>query len=216
MPPTRILLANHQPIIRSALRLLLEREPEFRVVAEAADGREAVALAEFKHPDIVLVEVKLPYVNGIAVTRQIASKIDGPKAVFVTAETDESYVQEAFKAGARGYVAGDSAPSDMARAVQVVAGGGVFLSPAICRHFLESQSAKWHLSEYEKQLFCCMAAGYAEREMAKQFNRDVNQIRTDCQSINNFVPRIRLPETIAKALISNHSNAEKVHDVHLL
>ncbi len=131
MQPIRILLANHQPIIRSGLRSLLERERDFRVVAEAANGREAVVLADFKHPDIALLEIGLPLVNGIAVAREISGKEGAPKSIFVTAHTEEGYVLEAFKAGARGYVAGDAAASDLAQAIHVVAGGGRFLSPSI-------------------------------------------------------------------------------------
>ncbi len=126
MQPIRLLLANHQPIIRNGLRSLLEREREFRVVAEAANGREAVVLAEFKHPDVVLLEIGLPLVSGIGVVREISAK-----AIFVTAHTEEGYVLEAFRAGARGYVAGDAAASDLAQAIHVVAAGGMFLSPSI-------------------------------------------------------------------------------------
>lgn len=128
----RILLANHQPIVRSALRALLERETDFQVVAEAANGREAILLTEFKHPDIALLEVKLPPVSGIAIAKEISSKDIHPKIVFVTEQTDESYVVRAFEAGASGYVASDTEPADLARAIRVVMNGRLFLSPAIC------------------------------------------------------------------------------------
>ena len=131
MEPIRIVLAKHHPIIRSNLRLLLEREPAFRVIGEAADGREAVALAEYRRPDIVLLDVQLPPLNGIATARDILAKRHECGIVFVTVLTDQEYVSEALKAGARGYVLEDDAPVDLFQAVRVVAGGGSFLSPAI-------------------------------------------------------------------------------------
>ena len=131
MKPIRIVLAKHHPIIRSNLRLLLEREPAFRVIGEAADGREAVALAEYRRPDVVLLDVQLPPLNGIATARDILSKQPECGIVFVTVLTDQEYVSEALKTGARGYVLEDAAPVDLFQAVRVVAGGGSFLSPAI-------------------------------------------------------------------------------------
>jgi two-component system response regulator DegU len=131
MQPVRILVANHHPIVRNSLRLLLEREPGFSVIGEAAGGREAVVLTEYRRPEIVLLDVDLRDLNGIAVAREISRQQKEIGIVFVTAQTDEGYIVEAIKAGARGYVAGDAAPSDLVRAIKVVANGGHFLSPVI-------------------------------------------------------------------------------------
>jgi DNA-binding NarL/FixJ family response regulator len=141
MEPIRIVLANRHPIIRSNLRLLLEREPAFRVIGEAADGREAVALVEYRRPDIVVLDVQLPPLNGITTARDILSKRRECGIVFVTVLTDQEYVSEALSAGARGYVLEDAAPADLFRAVQVVSGGGNFLSPAISQKLMGCQNA---------------------------------------------------------------------------
>jgi DNA-binding NarL/FixJ family response regulator len=171
MEPIRIVLANHHPIIRSNLRLLLEREPAFRVIGEAADGREAVALTEYRHPDVVLLDIPLPPLNGIATAREIASKRRGFAIIFVTVLTDQEYVSEALRTGARGYVLEDVASTDLVRAVRVVAGGGSFLSPAISQKLIEEHLAKrCDLSEHEKQLCCLLAAGYDEDEITRQLN----------------------------------------------
>ena len=209
MPAIRILLANHQPIIRSGLRLLLEREPEFRVVAEAANGREAMVLAEFKHPDIVLLEVTLPYLNGIAVARELSSKGGFAKPVFVTADTDEGYVIEAFKAGAKGYVDGDSAPSDLARAIHVVTSGRLFLSPAICTQVLDRHAGDREMSDYEKQLCCLMMAGYTESEIAARLNANASNIRNDCRSIHNTFPWSALPKAVTESVRANQCAMEE-------
>lgn len=131
MPHLRILLANPHPIVRSNLRLLLEREPGLRVVAEAANGREAVVLADYRHPDIVLLDINLPHVNGIAAAREILAKNSEAAIVFVTPHPDEAYLAEALRAGARGYVVEDSAEVDLVPAIMAAAAGEVFVSPQI-------------------------------------------------------------------------------------
>ncbi len=206
--PVRIVLANHHPIIRGSLRLLLERDPHLRVVGEAANGREAVALVEFKRPDIVLLDIKLPHVNGLAAAREIGSKKPGLGIVFVTALTDQEYISEAFKAGARGYVLGDAAAIDLSFAIQVVAGGGAFLSPAISAKLIEDFAAKQAndcaISEYAKQLFCLLAAGYGEHDIAVRLNSSVSRIKADYQNISETFQGIELPEAIVDSIRGNH------------
>ncbi len=202
MPSIRILLANHQPIIRSGLRLLLEREPQFRIVAEAANGHEAVVLTEFKHPEVAILDVRLSHLNGIAVAKEISSKQVRPKTVFVTTDTDESYVVEAFKAGASGYVAADSAPADLVRAIHVVVGGHLFLSPTICLRCLDGHASTRDLSEHQKQLWCLLAAGYSQGEMATHLNADPNTIENDCKTIRNTLHCDPLQNSIANAVFA--------------
>ena len=202
MSPIRILLANHQPIIRSGLRLLLEREPDFRIVAEAANGREAVVLTDFKHPEVVILDVKLPHLNGIGVAKEISCNERGPKSIFVTTDTDESYVFEAFKAGARGYVAADSAPADLVHAIYVVAAGHLFLSPTICIRCLDGHVSTRDLSEYQKQLWCLMAAGYSRSEIATQLNADVNKIEIDCKTIQDTAHCDALQNSVANSVFT--------------
>lgn len=100
-------------------------------MGEAANGREAIILAEYCSPDIVVMDIKLVQPTGIAVARTIASKIANAGIIFVGVDADAEYVSEAFKAGARGYVLADSAPSELLRALEVVAGGGRFLSATL-------------------------------------------------------------------------------------
>ncbi len=213
MPPIRILLANHHPIIRSSLRSLLEREPEFRVIAEAANGREAVVLANYKHPEIILLEVALPHLNGIAAAREIAMRDGLSKTVFVTAHTDECYVGEAFRAGARGYVMADAAPADLVPAIHAVANGRLFLSPAMSRHFLGGPAQRWAgegaFSEYQKELCCLLAAGYDRREMALRLQKDILQLQADFQTVNDALDHLRVPEVLVKSIRENQRLTER-------
>lgn len=131
MQPIRIVLANDHPLVRSSLRQLLEREEGFRVIAEAANAREAVLLADYRSPDIVVLDIQLPDVSGIAAARRIASKNTSARILFVTALTDDEYLAEAFRAGARGYVLSDAAQTDLIPAVHAAAEGRYFVSPGI-------------------------------------------------------------------------------------
>jgi len=200
--PIRILLANHQPIVRSGLRLLLERESEFRVVAEAANGQEAMILAEYRRPDVALLEIKLPHLNGIAVAREISSRAAHSKPVFVTAHTDEGYVHEAFKAGARGYVAGDSATMDLPRAIRTVACGGFFLSPAICEQLLDGDLQSGNISVYGRDLCCLSAAGYDDDEIVSALKTDVGKIRTERLELKRRFHRTVFPEALTQSVFT--------------
>jgi DNA-binding NarL/FixJ family response regulator len=210
--PIRIVLANHHPIIRSDLRLLLEREPEFRVTGEAANGREAVMLAEYRRPDIVLLDIKLPQMNGIAAAREIASKKPGVGIIFVTALSDQEYVSEAFRAGARGYVWGDAVQSDLVSAIHVLARGGNFLSPAISAKLIDEVTTKNStdsgVSEYEKQLYCLLAAGYDEQEIATRFHSTASRIRADYQNVSDL-QRMSVPKVIVDSIHGNQHLVER-------
>jgi DNA-binding NarL/FixJ family response regulator len=161
MDPIRVLLCNQHPIIRSGWRVLLENEPEIRVIGEAANGPEAVALADYWQPDIVLLDIKLAHTTGILVAREIAAKAKHVGVVFVSAHSDEEYVSEAFRAGGRGYVLADSAQTDLIRAIRAVTKGSRFLSPSITSELLSeyarrNRSANDPPSESERKLFCLL------------------------------------------------------------
>jgi DNA-binding NarL/FixJ family response regulator len=204
----RIVLANHHPIIRSDLRLLLERQPAFRVTGEAANGREAVVLAEYRSPDVVLLDIKLPQLSGIAAAREITSKKPGVGVIFATALTDQEYVSEAFRAGARGYVLADAVQVDLISAVQVVGRGGSFLSPAISAKLIEefatTNSSDFTVSDYEKQLCCLLAAGYGEQDIATRLNSMASRIRADYQNVIDTLERLSVPKVVVDSIQGNH------------
>lgn len=204
----RIVLANHHPIIRSDLRLLLERQPTFHVIGEAANGREAVVLMEYKQPDVILLDVSLPHVNGMAASREISSKSPSSGIIFVTALTDEEYISEAFKAGARGYVLEDAAQTDLPFAIRVVAAGRRFLSPAICEKLIEDYATEcsepFSMPEHEKHVCGLLAAGYSESEIATHLNSDANRVRSDLQAADEALQRIKLPQVIIDLIRVNH------------
>jgi two-component system response regulator NreC len=132
----RILLADDHTIIRSGLRLLLDQQPDFKVVAEASDGREAVELVSKHHPEVAVLDIGMPLLNGIEATQQIATKEPDTRVVILSMHVDEGYVLRALKAGARAYILKNSAEADLIRAIRAVADGKSFFSPIISKMLL--------------------------------------------------------------------------------
>lgn len=131
MNKVQILIADDHGIVRKGLRLQLEQSPDFQVVGEAADGREAVRMTEELKPDVVLMDIAMPNLNGIQATAQIVKRSPRTGVIILSMHSDESYLIRTLAAGAKGYLLKDTAEVDLYRAVQVVAQGKSFFSPAI-------------------------------------------------------------------------------------
>ena len=123
MPQIRILLADDHTIIRSGLRLLLEQQSDFKIVAEAENGRQAVELAVQHRPEVAVLDIGMPVLNGIEATQQIAAQEPQTQVVILSMHSDEGYVLKALKAGARAYLLKDSAEADLINAVKAVSEG---------------------------------------------------------------------------------------------
>ena len=201
MEQIRVLLANHQPIVRNGLRSLLERDSKIRVIGEAANGQEAVVLAQYQHPDVAILDVQLDSVRGIDAARTLSSKELKIRVVILGTLTDESYVQEAFTAGARGYVLGDSAQSDLQRAVFVVAAGGIFLSPVVSGALIEDWNRGRNpqhpaLAERQKHLFSLLVDGRLEAEIAEMLKISEDQVHSECEGIRNSLQHLGISKAL--------------------
>src|SRR5581483_10370759 len=139
---TRVLLADDHKLMRAGLRLVIDQHPEFSVVGEADDGRQAVAMADSLKPDVVVMDIGMPSLNGIEAALQITEKHPETSVVMLSMHSDESYVLRALKAGARGYLLKDSAEADLIRALQAVAEGKSFFSPAVSKVLLADYMRK--------------------------------------------------------------------------
>jgi DNA-binding NarL/FixJ family response regulator len=136
----RVLLADDQSLIRAGFRSILERDGDFEVVAEASDGREAVAEARRTRPDVVLMDIRMPRMDGLAATAAICADpgLSGTRVVVVTTYELDEYVYGAIRAGASGFLLKDLEPDDLRRAVRVVAAGQALLAPAVTRRLIET------------------------------------------------------------------------------
>src|SRR4026207_994936 len=133
----RILLADAHTVGREGLRKVLEERPDWKVVAEAGDGREAVRQAEQLKPDVAVLDVAMPLLNGVEATRQIVKHVPGVRVLVLSMHADEAYVTQILQAGASGYLLKDSADVDLIQAVAAVSQGKSFFSPAIARLMLD-------------------------------------------------------------------------------
>jgi RNA polymerase sigma factor (sigma-70 family) len=172
----RVLLADDHGVVRKGLRFLLERQPDMEIVGEAADGREAVRLAEASNPDIVIMDIAMPLLNGIEATAQIVKRNPAIAVIILSVHSDEDYLLSSLNAGAKGYLLKDSAEEDLVRAIQAVRKGTPFFSPEIAKTMLEDymrflqqrnlQDSYDLLTEREKEVLQLLAEGKSNKEVA--------------------------------------------------
>ena len=184
----RILLVDDHTVVREGMRALLERQPDMTVVAEAADGRESVQVAEEQCPDVVVMDVAMPGMNGIEATRRILAARPRTGVVILSMHQDESYVLRSLKAGAKGYLLKDSPQADVVAAIRAVSQGRSFLSRKISRMLqedyvqeLESQGLEDSydlLTDREREILQLLAEGRANKEVASLLNIGVTTVET--------------------------------------
>jgi two-component system, NarL family, response regulator NreC len=206
----RILVADDHTIIRSGLRVLLEREQDMKVVGEAADGRHAVQLAEELQPDVVLLDIAMPNLNGIEAARQISAKLSRVSVIVLSMHSDESYVLKTLKAGARGYLLKDSAESDIINAVRAVSQGKAYFSPEISRMLVDDYVRQMQqrgvddsyelLTSREREILQMLAEGKSNKDIANSLNLSLYTVETHRSNILQKLNLHSLPELILYAV----------------
>jgi len=165
----RVVLADDHPVVRQGLRMLLERE-KFEVVGEASDGLEAIDLAERLHPDVVVLDLMMPALNGTNAVREILRVSPGSKIVLLTMYTEEHYILEALRAGVKACVSKTQAAEHLLQAIREVRAGGVYLSPSVSGAVVQAFLAKTEpydpLTNRERQVLQLIAEGKTTKEIA--------------------------------------------------
>jgi DNA-binding NarL/FixJ family response regulator len=184
------------------LKLLLDAEPDLQVIGEAGDGREAVRLVAELEPDVVIMDVGMPMLNGIEATMQIVREQPGAGVIILSMHSDESYILRGLNAGARGYLLKDSADTEVVRAVRTVAEGKPYFSPEITKTLLEdyvrlirergAQDSYELLTERERQVLQLIAEGKSNKEIATILNLSPYTIESHR---NNLMQKLNLHNT---------------------
>lgn len=210
MRKIRIMLADDHKLMRSGLRVLLEQQADLSVVGEASDGREAVVLAEALKPDVLVMDIGMPNLNGIEAAAQIAGAHPKTAIVMLSMHSDESYVLRALKAGARGYLLKDSAEADLLRAVHAVAEGKSFFSPAVSKVLLDDYVRKLKrsgtedpydlLTPREREVLQLVAEGKSNKDVAQLLNLSVYTVETHRSNIMEKLNLRGVPELILYAV----------------
>ena len=188
MKQIRILLADDHNVMRKGLRLLLESQPEFTVVAEAADGRQAVDQAEATNPDVVVLDIAMPNLSGIEAAQRIIAQRPNTSIIFLSMHSDEGYVLRALKAGARGYLLKDSAEGDLIEAITTVHQGKTFFSREIGKMLVEDyireiktrgvEDSYELLTSREREILQLLAEGKSNKEAAALLNVSLYTVET--------------------------------------
>ncbi|HDZ90467.1 MAG: response regulator transcription factor [Deltaproteobacteria bacterium] len=173
----KIVLADDHTIVRQGLAKLLEGEPFFRVVGEAENGREAVGKVEELKPDVVIMDISMPMLNGIEATRQIRKSVPGTRVIVLSMHCHDRYIRELFRLGASGYLLKDSTGSDIVKAVHAAMAGNTYMSPSVSRLVIEDYVSSQKksiredlyssLSNREREVFQMVAEGRSTREISE-------------------------------------------------
>ena len=185
MNKIRVLLAEDHRTVREGVKFILGAQPDIETVGEADDGRAALRLAKELRPDVVLMDVSMPGLNGLRATEMLREECPDVRVVALTRHTDRGYMQQLLQAGASGYVLKQSDPSVLLHAVRAVAAGSSYLDPAITGQALEGyfgrrdasgSGAVVHLSERESEVLRLIALGYSNKEIAARLSLSVKTV----------------------------------------
>jgi DNA-binding NarL/FixJ family response regulator len=189
--PVRVLVVDDQVLLREGVASLLQREPRIAVVGQASNGREAIELTETQHPDVVLIDIRMPVLDGIAATREITARWPGVRVMILTSLVEDGLVIEGLDAGASGYVLKDATPDVLIADVLAVAAGGHVMHPEVARQVASllgkqnpaRRNAYEGLTQRELQILSMLTRGMAAKEIARSVRISEKTVRNHLSHI---------------------------------
>jgi DNA-binding NarL/FixJ family response regulator len=183
----RVVLADDHAVVREGLRALIDRQADMEVVGEAGDGRAAIEMTERLHPDVVVMDLSMPVLNGTRATRDMLWRNPSLRVLVLTVHEERSYLRELLEAGAAGYLLKRAAPDELVQAIRGVAGGGVYVDPHLIPDVLDRsvRSSRREgvpdgkpLTRREEEVMRLIARGYSNKEIAAQLSLSVKTVET--------------------------------------
>ena len=206
----RIIVADDHAVMRRGLRLVLEQQVDFQVIGEANDGREAMSMVESLKPDVAVLDITMPNLNGIDAARQIGARQPGVAVVILSMHADEGYVLRALKAGARGYLLKESPEADFIQAIRAVSTGKAFFSPAVSRMLVEDYVRQLQdkdiedsyelLTPREREVLQLIAEGKSNKDVANLLDLSLYTVETHRSNILEKLNLHSVPELILYAV----------------
>jgi DNA-binding NarL/FixJ family response regulator len=211
--PIRIVIVDDQSMIRSGLRMILSSEPGFEVVGEAASGSEALEVVAWRQPDIVLIDIQMPGLDGLAATRRLVERRSaqdaGPRVIILTTFDLDEYVFEALRAGASAFLLKNAPAEDLIEAVRIVASGDALLAPAVTRRVIETFASRPHsedaakavsrLSEREREVLALIARGRSNGEIANELFLGEATVKTH---VGNILGKLGARDRVAAVIVA--------------
>ncbi|WP_438484894.1 response regulator [Streptomyces sp. S186] len=215
----RVLLADDEDLVRSGMSMILEADPEICVIAEAADGAEAVRLARTHRPDVVLMDIRMPVKDGLAATAEITQLPDAPKVVVLTTFDLDEYVHAALQAGAMGFLLKNTPPRELPRAVKTVHAGDAMLAPSVTRRLIadfalrdtsrtaNARSRLAALTERERQVLRLVAEGKSNADIGTCLYMGETTVKTH---VSRLLAKLECANRVQAAIIAHDAGLLEV------
>jgi DNA-binding NarL/FixJ family response regulator len=209
----RVLIADDQALVRGGFRMILDAQKDIEVVGEAGDGREAIAKANELHPDVVLMDVRMPELDGLEATRRLVDGEESPRVLMLTTFDLDEYVYEAMKAGASGFLLKEVPPEMLAEAVRVVVAGNALLAPAITQRLIEEYVRRpppgsgtptelSDLTQRELEVLKLVARGFSNAEIASALFLSEATVKTH---ITHILTKLNLRDRVQAVVLAYES-----------
>ena len=214
----RVLLADDQALVRAGFRMILKAEPGIEVVAEAADGAQAVTRTRDLHPDVVLMDVRMPVMNGIEATRRIADGDDSPRVLVLTTFDVDEYVYDALRAGASGFLLKDAPEDQLIAGIRIVSDGGSLFAPTVTRRLIERFAARRprpptldldQLSRRELEVLRLIAQGRSNAEIAAELVLSEHTVKTH---VAHILTKLDLRDRVQAVVLAYESGVVRPLD----